>query len=123
MLNTMLQNYVDWNVKPVMRIKQGYGYRVILKYMDGSEKVQQKSGFSSEREASIAREKTIAELKLSCVKERNTSRINCEEEKIFKMQDIFAVLLRENQGVKVFISITIRSFWQIMDYRIFVGMT
>ncbi len=57
-----LQNYVDFLVKTVILIKKGYGYRVVLKYMDGSEKVQQKSGFKSEREAKKARDKTIAEL-------------------------------------------------------------
>lgn len=57
-----LQNFVDFQVKTVIPIKQGYGYRVILKYLDGSEKVQQKSGFKSEREAKKARDKTIAEL-------------------------------------------------------------
>lgn len=34
----------------------------ILKYPDGSEKTQQKSGFKTEKEAVKAREKTIAEL-------------------------------------------------------------
>jgi len=57
-----LQNYVEFSVKSVIKIKQSYGYRVVLKYMDGSEKVQQKSGFKSEREAKKARDKTIAEL-------------------------------------------------------------
>ena len=62
MLDITLQNYTDWRVKPVMKIKKAYGYRVILKYMDGSEKSQQKSGFKSIREANSARERTIAEL-------------------------------------------------------------
>lgn len=57
-----LQNYVDFHVKPVMVIKNGYGYRVILKYMDGSERVQQKAGFTKERDAIKARDITIAEL-------------------------------------------------------------
>lgn len=62
MLDLTLQNYTDWHVKPVMPIKKGFGFRVILKYMDGSNKVQQKSGFKSQREANAARERTIAEL-------------------------------------------------------------
>lgn len=62
MLNLKLREYTDWHVKPVMRIKGGYGYRVILKYMDGSQKQQQKSGFLTKKEAAKAREKTIAEL-------------------------------------------------------------
>lgn len=62
MLDLSLQNYTDWHVKPVMPIKKGFGFRVILKYMDGSNRVQQKSGFKSQREANTARERTIAEL-------------------------------------------------------------
>lgn len=62
MLDLKLQSYTSWYVKPVMCIKNGYGYRVILKYIDGTEKTQQKSGFSSRNKAEKAREKTIAEL-------------------------------------------------------------
>jgi integrase len=62
MFDLSLQAYTDWYVKPVMRIKKGYGYRVILKYQDGSEKEQQKSGFRTEREAKKARDATIGEL-------------------------------------------------------------
>lgn len=57
-----LQKYIDWEVSPVMPLKGKYGYRVFLKYMDSSAKVQQKSGFETEREANIAREQTIGEL-------------------------------------------------------------
>ena len=57
-----LQQYVEWEVKNVMPIKGKYGYRVILKYMDGSERPQQKSGFTTEKEANAARDKTIGEL-------------------------------------------------------------
>lgn len=57
-----LSQYVDWEVKKVMPIKGKYGYRVILKYMDGSERPQQKSGFSTEKEANAARDKTLGEL-------------------------------------------------------------
>ena len=49
-------------MKPVMKIRGVYGYRVILKYRDGSEKTQQKSGFPTKREASFSREETIAQL-------------------------------------------------------------
>lgn len=57
-----LSQYVDWEVRKVMPIKGKYGYRVILKYMDGSERPQQKSGFSTEKEANVARDKTLGEL-------------------------------------------------------------
>ena len=62
MLDKNLSQYVEWEVKTVMHIKNGYGYRVCLKYMDGQEKVQQKSGFKTAKEAEKARERTIAEL-------------------------------------------------------------
>ena len=62
MIDLKLQNYTDWHVKPVMKIKGGYGYRVILKYQNGSEKVQQKSGFHTIRDAEKARKETIGEL-------------------------------------------------------------
>ena len=62
MLDLSLKNYVDWRVAQVISVRSGFGYRVFLKYPDGSEKPQQKSGFKTEREANKAREKTIAEL-------------------------------------------------------------
>ena len=57
-----LQNFVEWNVEPVMRIRGKYGYRVVLHYMDGTTREQQKSGFMSEREAVSARDITVGEL-------------------------------------------------------------
>lgn len=62
MLDKKLAQYIDWEVKPVMHIKDGFGYRIYLKYMDGQEKVQQKSGFRTQKEANKYREQTIAEL-------------------------------------------------------------
>ena len=57
-----LQQYVEWKVKNVTAIKDGYGYRVILSYIDGTEIVQQKSGFKTKREASADRDKTLGQL-------------------------------------------------------------
>lgn len=51
MMDLKLQQYTDWRVKSVMRIKDGFGYRVVLKYQDGSERTQQKSGFVTRKEA------------------------------------------------------------------------
>lgn len=62
MLDMSMQNYTDWYVKPVMKIRNRYGFRVVLKYADGTEKSQQKAGFPTKREAEKAREQTIAEL-------------------------------------------------------------
>ncbi len=41
-----MQQYVDWKVYNVTKIKSRYGYRVVLFYMDGTEMAQQKSGFA-----------------------------------------------------------------------------
>lgn len=57
-----LQKYVEWKVNGVMQIKDAYGYRVKLVYADGSELVQQKSGFQTVKEAENARMETIGQL-------------------------------------------------------------
>ena len=57
-----LQNYVEWDVESVMRIRRKFGYRVVLRYMDGSVREQQKSGYATEREAVYARDATVGEL-------------------------------------------------------------
>lgn len=62
MLDTNLQNYVEWRVAQVTPVRQGFGYRVYLKYPDGSEKSQMKSGFKTKKEAMKARDITTAEL-------------------------------------------------------------
>ena len=62
MIDARLQNYVDYEVKPVIKIKNVYGYRIVLKYADGSEKVRQKSGFLSIKEATQDRDSTVGKL-------------------------------------------------------------
>jgi len=62
MIDLNLQNYIGWRVAQVIPVRDGFGYRIFLKYADGSEKPMQKSGFKSEKEANKAREKTVAEL-------------------------------------------------------------
>ncbi len=57
-----LQRYVEWEVSNVLMIKGKYGYRVFLKYMDGTVRTQQKAGFETEKEANAARDKTVGEL-------------------------------------------------------------
>ena len=57
-----LQRYVEWEVSNVLPIKGKYGYRVFLKYMDGTVRTQQKAGFETEKEANSARDKTVGEL-------------------------------------------------------------
>lgn len=64
MLNLDHQNYVDWNVKSVIKLldRNNYAYRVVLKFEDGTKQIQQKSGFRTKKEAEDARKQTIGEL-------------------------------------------------------------
>lgn len=64
MLNMELQNYVDWNVKSVIKLleRNNYGYRVILIYADGTKQTRQYSGFATKKAAEEARKITIGEL-------------------------------------------------------------
>lgn len=64
MLELKSQNYIDWNVKSVIKLadRNNYAYRVILKFADGTQQVQQKSGFKTKREAEDARKRTMGEL-------------------------------------------------------------
>ena len=58
MIDLKLQQYIDWNVGSVIPIKNKFGYRVTLKYIDGDKKIQQKSGFATEKEAMASRDRT-----------------------------------------------------------------
>lgn len=57
-----LENYVDWKVYNVTKIKKGFGYRIVLIYSDGTQKIQQKSGFKTKKEANKDRDKVIGQL-------------------------------------------------------------
>lgn len=57
-----MQQFVDWRVYNVTRIKNGFGYRVVLFYVDGTKTSQQKSGFATKKAASADRDKTMGEL-------------------------------------------------------------
>ena len=45
------KKYVEYKVYSVTTIKKGYGFRVLLKFADGSDTTQQHAGFCSKREA------------------------------------------------------------------------
>ena len=64
MVDLKRQNYVDWDVKPVFMLpeRKNYAYRVVLKYQDGTQQIQQKSGYQTKKEAEDARKRTIGEL-------------------------------------------------------------
>lgn len=61
-INLEMKNYIDFKVLGVTHIKGLFGYRVVLIYMDGSQVVQQKSGFKTKKQANRAREDTIGQL-------------------------------------------------------------
>lgn len=56
------KTYIDFKIGEVIRLKNRYGYRITLIYADGSEKVQQRGGFTKEKDAKKARDITVAEL-------------------------------------------------------------
>ena len=62
MIDPGWKNYVGGHVRQVKRIKQGYGFIVVLSYPDGKKLEQQRSGYKTKKEAVEAREKTIGEL-------------------------------------------------------------
>lgn len=64
MLDLKLQNYIDWDVKSVFKLsdRNNYAYRVVLRYQDGTQQIQQKSGFQTKKEAENARKRTMGEL-------------------------------------------------------------
>lgn len=64
MLDLKMQNYVDWDVRAVIKLldRNNYAYRVVLKYQNGTKHIQQKSGFKTKKDAEDARKCTIGEL-------------------------------------------------------------
>ena len=60
--DTGAQKYVNWEVTNVIQIKNKYGFRIVLHYLDGTKKIQQKSGFLTKKVAKEERNKTIGAL-------------------------------------------------------------
>lgn len=54
--------YIDWKISSVMRLRNSFGYRVTLMLSDGTKKVQQKSGYTTEKEAQWGRDLAVAQL-------------------------------------------------------------
>lgn len=54
--------YIDWKISGVMKLKGSFGYRVTLILPDGTEKVQQKSGYTTAKEAQQGRDLVVAQL-------------------------------------------------------------
>ena len=51
-----LNNYTSFKVKNIKKIKGNYGFLVVLKYDDGTEKTQQHAGFSNKEDAEAAQD-------------------------------------------------------------------
>lgn len=64
MLAIEQKDYIDWIVRPVMKIKErnNFGYRVVLLYADGTKHTRQYSGFVTKKAAEEARMNTMGEL-------------------------------------------------------------
>lgn len=102
-----LQQYVEWEVKNVMPIKGKYGYRVILKYMDGSERPQQKSGFAT----------VISPYRTMCSKQfwsrgRYMRGTGAVEKANFRMMIISVAPAMDVHAVKIFIGYIIKSCYK-----------
>lgn len=59
----LFKRYIDFKVYSITKIKDRYGYRVVLTLEDESIKTKQKSGFKTKKEANESRNNTITELK------------------------------------------------------------
>ena len=61
-MNLDLKEYIDFKVYSVIRIRDKYGFRIVLKYNDNSNKTIQQSGYSTKKSANDARDIVISEL-------------------------------------------------------------
>lgn len=85
------KQYVDWKVKPVMCIKEKYGFRISLIMSDDSIVIQQKSGFLTKKEANKKRNNVIAEL---------TNRTYIVEDKV-KLKDYIIAWLEQIMKLRI----------------------
>lgn len=56
MLDLQLKNYVDWRVSQVMPVRSDFGYRIFLKYPDGTRKHNRNPG-SKQKKKRIRQER------------------------------------------------------------------
>lgn len=56
------KKYIDYKVYNITKIKDKYGFRVVLFYLDETNKTIQKAGFKTKKEANESRNKIIGEL-------------------------------------------------------------
>lgn len=57
-----MMEYIDWKISGVLKLKNSFGYRVTLILLDGTKKVQQKSGYRNMKDAQQGRDITVTQL-------------------------------------------------------------
>ena len=57
-----MKNIAEHKVYNIIKVKNKYGFRVLLRFDDGTEEIRQFSGFDSKKDANIEKEKIIAQL-------------------------------------------------------------
>ena len=59
---TEMKNIIEHKVYNIIKVKNKYGFRVLLRFDDETEEIRQFSGYVTKKDASIEREKVIAQL-------------------------------------------------------------
>lgn len=57
-----MKNISEHKVYNIIKVKNNYGFRVLLRFDDGTEEIRQFSGFDSKKDANIEKERIIAQL-------------------------------------------------------------
>ena len=57
-----MKNISEHKVYNIIKVKNKYGFRVLLRFDDGTEEIRQFSGFDSKKDANSEKEKIIAQL-------------------------------------------------------------
>lgn len=60
--NKIIKDYVDYTAYSVIKLKDKYGFRVVLTFSDGSKETMQIGGFTKKSDANKERDKTVADL-------------------------------------------------------------
>lgn len=58
----MLKVYNDYTVYSVLKLKDKYGFKVKLTFIDGQQEIRQIGGFKTKKEANLERDKVVAQL-------------------------------------------------------------
>ena len=58
----MRKVYNDYTVYSVLKLKDKYGFKVKLTFIDGQQEIRQIGGFKTKKEANLERDKVVAQL-------------------------------------------------------------